>query len=96
MDLKCVFSEDESLRFLSRLVYQEEKYKMKRNVKKGEDYPHHIYNIYPPLILQNLLPFQIFVEAMVCVSLCECSVFLGGLRSMMMEVGSLMQCSQSL
>ena len=65
MELKCVMSEDDSLCFFSQVVFREERYKLKRNVMV-EDYPHHVFHIYPPLIMQNLLPYQIFIEAMVC------------------------------
>lgn len=69
MELKCVMKEDDSIRFFSKVVFHEEKYKAKRNVME-DDYPHHVFHIYPPLVLQNLLPCQIFVEATVCVCVC--------------------------
>ncbi len=67
MDLKSVMEEDDTVCFFSRVIFQEEKYKLKRNVQKDIDYPHHIFHIHPPLILQNFLPYQVFFEAMVCV-----------------------------
>ena len=64
MELKCVMTEDDSVCFFSQVVFRVERYKSKRNVMV-EDYPHHVFHIYPPLIVQNLLPYQIFIEAMV-------------------------------
>ena len=72
MELRCVTAEDDAPCFFSQVVFKEERYKMKRNVM-GDNYPHHIFHIYPPLIFQNLLPYVIFIEAMVCVCVCVCS-----------------------
>lgn len=72
MELKCVMAEDDSLSFFSQVVFREERYKAKRNLVKETDYPHHIFHIYPTLILQNLLPQVIFIEAMVCVCVHDC------------------------
>lgn len=76
MDLKCLMTEDSSLQFFSQLVFREEHYRQKRNVML-DDFPHHVFHIYPPLVLQNLLPYQIFVESMVSSwpLPCVCSLF---------------------
>ncbi len=68
MELKCVVAEDDSICFFSQVVFREEKYRMKRNVIV-EDYPHHVFHIHPPLIVQNLLPHKISIEAMVRLSM---------------------------
>ena len=81
MDLKCHMTEDESICFFSRVVFKEEKYQVKTNIQKGSEHPHHIFHVYPPLVIQNLLPFQIFFESMVstfAAHVCTCAVHAAG------------------
>ena len=65
LDVKCMTESDDSICYFSRVVFHEETYKVKKVVDKDSEYPHHIFHVYPPLVVQNLLPYKIVVEAMV-------------------------------
>jgi len=64
-DLKCVMEDDASIAYFCRVLFHEESYKVKKNLLKGAEFPHHVFQVYPPLVVQNLLPFKIVLEAMV-------------------------------
>ena len=55
---------DDSVRDFICVHCKEEKYKLKRNLPT-EEYPHFIFHLYAPVIIQNLLPFEIFIDSMV-------------------------------
>ena len=64
LHFKSVLPGDDSACHYIRVDFKEEKYKVRRNIPT-EDYAHHIIHLYPPLVFQNLLPFEIFIDSMV-------------------------------
>ena len=65
INFKCVMNGDDSVRDFIRVYCKEEKYKQARDLPT-EDYPHFVFHLYPPVVIQNLLPFEIFIDSMVC------------------------------
>lgn len=66
VNFKCVMEGDDSIRDFIRVHCKEEKYKQSRDLP-SEEYPHFIFHLYPPVVIQNLLPFEIFIDSIVCV-----------------------------
>ena len=67
MTCMCTLSgESVSCHFI-RVVIEEEKYGIRKNLPK-EDFGHHIFHLHPPLLLQNLLPFTITAGNVVCLN----------------------------
>ena len=64
VDFKSRLPGDEVSSHVIRVSCKEENYKIQKRAAE-EDFPHHIFHLYPPLIVQNLLPSDIFVGNMV-------------------------------
>ena len=64
-DVKCTTEDDASIAYFCHVVFREDSYKVKKNLQKDAEFPHHVFHVYPPLVVQNLLPFKIVLEAMV-------------------------------
>ncbi len=64
VDFKCRIPEDDNFCHIIRVTHKEEKYKSRRYLPDGE-FPHHTFDLYPPLIVQNLLPSLIIIGCMV-------------------------------
>ena len=65
MDFKCRLddSQDSVCHFI-RVNTMEEMYKRSHNLPE-ENFPHHVFHLHPPLVVQNLLPYTIVLVAMV-------------------------------
>ena len=57
---------DEAVRDFIRVRCKEEKYKQTRDLPTS-DYPHFVFHLHSPLVIQNLLPFEILTDSMVSV-----------------------------
>jgi hypothetical protein len=55
---------DDSIRDFIRVHCKEEKYKQRRDLP-AEEYPHFVFHLHPPVVIQNLLPFEIFIDSLV-------------------------------
>ena len=55
---------DDSIRDFIRVYCKEEKYKQRRDLP-AEEYPHFVFHLHPPVVIQNLLPFEIFIDSLV-------------------------------
>ena len=55
---------DDSIRDFICVHCKEEKYKQRRDLP-AEEYPHFIFHFHPPVVIQNLLPFEIFIDSLV-------------------------------
>lgn len=64
-DFRCSKDSPSAASYFLRVICNKEKYKTKTTSAKGL-FAHHIFHIYPPLILQNLLPYDISMKFMVC------------------------------
>lgn len=63
-EIRSKLKGDDSVCHFTRVDIREEKYKLRKNLPVG-DFPHHIFHLRPPLVLQNLLPFTISVGSIV-------------------------------
>ena len=64
INFKCVLEGDDSIRDFIRVHCKEEKYKQRRDLP-AEEYPHFVFHLHPPVVIQNLLPFEIFIDSLV-------------------------------
>ena len=64
IEIRSKLKGDDSVHHFTRVDIREEKYKLRKNIPVG-DFPHHIFHLRPPLVLQNLLPFTISVGSIV-------------------------------
>ena len=55
---------DDSIRDFIRVHCKEEKYKQRKDLP-AEEYPHFVFELHPPVVIQNLLPFEIFIDSLV-------------------------------
>ena len=64
INFKCVLNGEDSVRDFIRVHCKEEKYKQTRDLPT-EEFPHFVFHLYPPVVVQNLLPFEIFIDSLV-------------------------------
>ena len=69
INFKCVLEGDDSIRDFIRVHCKEEKYKQRRDLP-AEEYPHFVFHLHPPVVIQNLLPFEIFIDSLVRILQC--------------------------
>ena len=50
------------------MITKEESFKVEKGLPEGV-FAHHIFHVYAPAVVQNLLPVSITVEAEVCVNM---------------------------
>ncbi len=57
VNFKCLHSSDP---YYIRVNRTEECYKVKRNLPP-DDFAHHTFHLHPPVVVHNLLPFDLFI-----------------------------------
>ena len=55
---------DDSIRDFIRVHCKEERYKQRRDLP-AEEYPHFVFHLHAPIVIQNLLPFEICIDSYV-------------------------------
>lgn len=64
VNLKCILSSSDP--YYIRVNRTEECYKIKRQLPQ-DDFAHHVFHLHPPLVVHNLLPFDLYLVS--CITL---------------------------
>lgn len=64
VNLKCQFPDLEDAFYIIRVVCKKEGYRRQIDIP-AEPFTHYILHLHPPLVVQNLLPYEIFLGSMV-------------------------------